>query len=447
MMKMTMGGIGILILVAAISGAYAQDQNANKEVITIPKEQYQKMLDEHQKLLEEMKEMKAFKAKVEESLKKDSAQQTETDQALDDIDKRLKDVKQMAKDSFPGSTKLLLAGYGTAGFTAQNNGGNNFFSATFNPIFLWKLSDRLLFEGEFEAELEGHDTSLALEMAQISYLLNDYMTIGAGKFLNPMDYFVERQHMGWVNKFPDKPLAVYDGLLPEAEVGLQIRGGIPVGPTKFGYAIYAANAPELNVDPTSISATDLGTLEYDNFDNVGKHVAVGGRIGFFPIPELEIGYGLQFSDVSPPGSGGTVNAFLQSVDLSYVRESVALKGIVNLKAQWVWSHIDRFTYDPAGTIGGPFRFNNNRDGGYVQLAFRPSRFENNILKNLEPVLRYDMLNQAKTPTGVDEQRLSMGLDYWLGPSTVVKVAYELDHQNGSNAERHDAILLQFATGF
>ena len=437
--------IAVCLFAAAATVTFAQEQT-NKEVVTIPKEQYQKMLEEHQKLIEEMKEMKAFKAKFEESQKKIITQQAETDQSLDELDKGVKAAKQMAKESFPGSTKTLLTGYGSAGFISQDHGGEKKFGATFNPIFLWKLNDRLLFEGELEAELEGRDTHIALELAQISYVLNDYMTIGAGKFLNPMDYFVERQHLAWVNKFPDKPLAVYDGLLPETEVGFQIRGGIPVGPTKFGYAFYLANANALNADTNSVAPGDLGTLEYNNFDNVGKHIAVGGRVGFFPIPELELGYGFQFANVAPPHSRD-VNSLIQSVDLSYVRDSERLKGIINFKAQWVWSHVDRFTYDSGGTIGGPFKFNNNRNGGYVQLAYRPSRVSNLFIKNLEPVFRYDMLNQAKTPTGTDESRYSIGLNYWLGPSSVFKLAYEIDHQSGPNADRHNALLLQFATGF
>ena len=444
-MKIRSTLVVVCLLAAAASFSRAQEP-ANKDVITIPREQYQKLLEEHQKLLEEMKEMKAFKARFEESQKKISTLQTETDQSFDDVDKQIRAAKQMAKDSFPGSTKTLLTGYGSAGFISQDHGGDRKFSATFNPIFLWKLNDRLLFEGELEAELEGSDTSLALEMAQISYIVNDYVTFGAGKFLNPMDYFVERQHMAWVNKFPDKPLAVYDGLLPETEVGAQIRGGVPVGPTKLGYAFYVANANALNADTNSFAANDLGTLTFDNFDNVGKNLAVGGRIGFFPIPELEVGYGFQYADVAPPHSG-SVDSLLQSVDLSYVRESERLKGIVNLKVQWVWSHIDRFTYDPGGTLGGPFRFNNNRDGGYVQLAYRPSRIGNSFVKNLEPVFRYDMLSQARTPTGTDESRYSFGLNYWLGPSSVFKVAYEIDEQSGPNADRHNATLVQFATGF
>src|SRR6266478_2719149 len=258
--------IGTIGLMAFLSLGYGQDQPANGQV-TIPKAEYQKLLDEHQKLLQEMQEMKAFKAQMQGVIKPAAAQKSDTDQALDDLEKELKKVKQMAKDSFPGSTKFLLTGYGSGTYTATSRGygpsqppaetpltadrrAQSFFTATFNPIFLWKMSDRLLFEGEMEMELEDNgDTSLALEMAQMSYVLNDYMTIGAGKFLNPMDYFVERQHMGWVNKMPDKPLAVYDGLVPDESVlGAQVRGGIPLGSTKLGYAFFVANAPNLNTN-------------------------------------------------------------------------------------------------------------------------------------------------------------------------------------------------------
>jgi hypothetical protein len=365
----------------------------------------------------------------------------------------------MAKDSFPGSTKMLLGGYGSATFMATRGGygpaapvppdsrdANSSFTATFNPIFLWKLSDRLLFEGEMELELEGSDTSTALEMAQISYVLNDYVTIGAGKFLNPADYFVERQHMAWVNKLPDKPLAVYDGLMPESLLGVQVRGGIPVGPTKIGYAFFAANAAALTTTPADpANPIELGTLSFDNFDNSNGHISVGGRIGFYPIPELEVGYGFQTSAVGPRGSN--IRALLQSADLSYVRDSEVLKGTVNLRGQWVWSDVDSFTYDASGSGGfGPLTFNNKRNGGYAQLAYRPSKLENSIVKNLEPVVRYDMINQKKTPVGFDERRLTVGLNYWIGPSAVVKVAYEFDRQNGTG-ENGNAFFSQFALGF
>ena len=445
-MKTIRSALCIVALASAAGIAYSQEQKDSNPTVTLPKAQYQKLVEEHQRLIEEMKEIKAFKARMEEAAKKAAPQQAETEQALDDLEKELKAVRKIAKESFPGSTKMLLAGYGAAGFNAQDNAGSRGFYATFNPILLWKLSDRLLFEVELEAQLAGTDTHIVLEIAQASYVLNDYMTLGAGKFLSPMNYFVERQHMAWVNKLPDKPLAVYDGLLPEANVGFQLRGGFPVGPTKFGYSIFVANAPLLQTDAVK-ALSDLGKLEFDNFDNVGQHIAYGGRLGFQPIPELEVGYGMQFSDVTPPGAPAHVSAFLQSADLSYVRDSAFLKGVVNLKAQWVWSKIDPFTYDPTSLNGGPYFFRNRRNGGYAQVAYRPSRLENPFFKNLEPVFRFDLLKQKNTPVGFDESRYTVGLNYWLGPSTVIKAAYEFDQQKGPNANYHNVIQVQFATGF
>src|SRR5947207_6394684 len=181
--------------------------------------------------------------------------------ATEELRQEVETLKMQVKETFPGTTKFLLAGYGTAGFTARS-GEDPFFDAAFNALFLWKLSDRLFFEGEMELEFEDEATTLNLEVAQASYLLNDYMTIGVGRFLNPMNFFVERQHMNWVNKLPDKPLAVYDGLFPESQLGAQLRGVIPIGPTKLEYVGFVANAPGLITAPEDFS--DLGMLDFPN---------------------------------------------------------------------------------------------------------------------------------------------------------------------------------------
>jgi hypothetical protein len=362
--------------------------------------------------------------------------------ATDELRQEVETLKTQVKETFPGTTKFLLAGYGTAGFTARS-GEDPFFDASFNALFLYKMTDRLFFEGEMELEFENNDTTLNLEVAQASYLLNDYMTIGVGRFLNPMDFFVERQHMNWVNKLPDKPLAVYDGLFPESQLGAQLRGVIPIGPTKIEYVGFVANAPDLITsfdDPAAV-----GMLSFPNTANFGGHVAVGGHIGFIPIPELEIGYGIQRSKVGPRDHA--VENILQSVDFNYVRDSTLLKGLLNFRAQWGWSHIGHFVYDPDGEAGfGPLDFNNNRNGGYVQLAYRPTHINNDYLKNFEPVLRYDRLNQLHTPVGFDEQRWTLGINYWVTPSAVIKTAYEFDDKNGG-ARDQDALMLQVAVGF
>src|SRR5437870_10770232 len=108
-----------------------------------------------------------------------------TEAATEELRQEVQTLKMQVKETFPGTTKFLLAGYGTAGFTARS-GEDPFFDAAFNAIFLWKLTDRLFFEGELEFEFEDQETTTNLEIAQASYLLNDYMTIGVGRFLTPM---------------------------------------------------------------------------------------------------------------------------------------------------------------------------------------------------------------------------------------------------------------------
>ena len=58
------------------------------------------------------------------------------------------------------------------------NGQVSTFSASFNPIFLWELTPKLLFDGRLEIEPSGGGTNVNLVNAQISYLLNDYIVLG-----------------------------------------------------------------------------------------------------------------------------------------------------------------------------------------------------------------------------------------------------------------------------
>ena len=445
--SLAMAGLAAITCALVIAPApAAEPAAAGGYVSKADYEKLKKETEEMKKAMLQMQEQLSAMSKLQGSILSPIASSgketvsTSQQGALAEMQAQVDELKHQVKETFPGSTKFLLAGYAAAGFTAQR-GHDSFFTASFNPIFLWKLSDRLLFEGEIELELEGGETTTKLEMAQASYLLNDYMTIGVGKFLNPTDYFVERQHMAWVNKLPDKPLAVYDGLMPETLLGIQVHGAIPLGSTTFEYAAFVANAPRLATDG---EISGIGTLDFDNFDNADGHISYGGHVGFLPIPQIEIGYGIQHSGVGPRGN--TVNANLQSVDLNVMDDSELLKGILNFRAQWVWSQVGSFTYDADGSQGfGPMTFSNNRNGGYAQLSYRPSRVTN-FLKDFEAVVRFDDLTQRKTPVGFDERRWTIGLDYWLTPSTVVKIAYESDSKRG-NGENQNAIMLQVATGF
>ena len=441
-----------VMALSVFSGSLRAEQAASNGG-PVSRAEYDKLKQEQAAMKKELEEMKSqFSAatKMQGSILspvalgptsgKGGGSSAQTQSAIAQLQAEVDDLKGKARESFPGTTQFLLAGHADAGFSALH-GQDAFFTASFNPILIWKITDRLIFQGELELELEGSDTNVKLVMAQTSYVLNDYMTIGVGKFLNPTNYFVEYQHMGWINKLPDKPLAVYDGLTPETMVGVQLRGAVPIGSTVLNYAAFVSNAPSLviNGDPA-----EVGTLGYDNFDNTDGHIAFGGRIGFIPIPQVEIGYGIEHSTVGPRNQ--SVNMNIQSVDLSIVEDSALLRGVIALRGQWVWSDVGSFTYDADGSQGfGPLNYRNRRNGGYGQLSYRPTHVDN-FFKDVEGVVRFDKLDQHNVPEGFDERRWTAGLDYWLTPSTVLKLAYQWDRKAHGQPDA-SGFLLQVATGF
>jgi len=313
-----------------------------------------------------------------------------------------------------------------------------------SPVFLWRIGDRLLFESELEFELETEDdegvTHVALEYANMSYLLNDYVTVGAGKFLTPFGIFGERLHPAWINKLPDAPLPFgHDGIAPMSEIGFFVRGGVPLGKAKGNYAFYLSNGPMLETE-----GHHVGNLNFGNFEDGNAGKAVGGRIGFLPIPEVEIGYSFQFAQVDPAGFED-VDAFLQAVDVSYVKECDWLGGTIDLRFEWVFSDVeDAVLEDEAGD---PLIFVNERNAGYAQVAYRPTQHNNEFINSLEGVFRFDWADQPEgLEESYDEQRYTVGVNYWLNSSTVIKAAYRFDDRD-NGAEDVNAFLLQAAMGF
>jgi len=447
----------ILFAVAALllSGAPLSAQSAPPSSPYVSRAEYEKLQSEMAVLKEQMAELvKSSKRSeppppAEGDAKDKSVVSTATSDQIEELRSELAKVKETAASTVPGTTKFLLSGYAFGGFT-KRNGEPSTFTAGFSPILLWKLSDKLFFEGELELGQDNAETTVNLEYAHLTYLLNDYITVGVGKFLTPFGQFPDRLHAAWINKLPDFPLVFNEdeGLVGFSQLGAEVRGVIPIGPTKVFYDAYVSNGPRLNTtDPAR-----AGLLDFDNFTDTNNNKAVGGRIGFMPLPQLEIGYSIQSARVlAPDTSGDHARVLLQGVDASYMRDIDWLKGGIDLRGEWVWSRVSRLTYDPMGTLGfGPVTFNNRREGGYVQLAYRPYKLKVPFIDKLEAVGRYDTIDAPRdAPGSFDEKRWSIGLNYWLGQSTVIKAAYEFgDRRSLANGrENVDSFLLQAAMGF
>ena len=429
----------------------------------VSRDEFEKLVAQFEKFRAENAQLKGDNAQLRKDLDalRAGAKGTPIQAALDKYVEadELKPFKQGLDAVKSGTTKFVLAGYSAGTYMDRNLDSvtgvhvPSTFIAQFNPIFLWKLSDQLSFQGELEFQTEDGATSLNLEYAELVYKFHDYLTFSAGKFLTPFARFNPGLHPLWINKLPDKPLVFQDGgLAPELEVGAKLSGGFDAGPTKFNWALYTSNGSSL--DTGVADATTAGTLGFDNTPDINRNKAVGGRLGFLPIPELELGGSIQWGRAGPGQSRlSNVTALLYAADFSFTKSFDHLKGQVDIRGEWVWSRVSRGLYSlDFGDGNGPQDVlfdNNRRNGGYLQFAYRPSKFDQKWIKNLEAVFRYDRIENPSAPRPelvtarqfVTHDRQSLGVNYWLGPSAVLKFAYETDSHD------HRSVLMQFGMGF
>lgn len=390
---------------------------------------------EYDALRKELQDLKA-----EQSAPKGTAS-LRTD-GLDRLDKEVARALAVAEGSGLGDTKLLITGSAAASYT-DPEGGSSTFGAEFSPMLLWQLSRRLFFEGEIDLELGESETETSLGAAYLAYLINDYALAGGGKF--PVQFTVYHNHLdaAWTNRLPMDPLVYSDGgIAPDSGVGAFATGAVPCGETLFNYAVYVTNGPALITD----DAAAAGSLDFANFADENNSKAVGFRVGWLPLPALEIGYSFQCSRPNPSGFQ-TVRSRLHGVDLNYLDDIESVGGQLTVRGAWVWSNLDEATYDPTGALGfGPLRFDNDRDGGYAELAYRPTRATERLLRDFEFALRYDRLRiPSQAPGGGTDERWIPGVDYWITPRTVLEVAYAFDDRE--DGEDDDMFVLQLATGF
>lgn len=322
------------------------------------------------------------------------------------------EAKEELESLRPGSTNFLMRGYSHAGFEIID-GNSSFVSGIFAPIFLWKQGDRILFESELEIEFEGDGVQFALEYANISYILNDYLVFRFGNFLTPFGAFNERLHPAWINKLPTAPLGMgHDPVGPTREFGAELRGGAPLGNTKINYSLYISNGPILKVHAEDSLEPPTTSINGLNFDDNNDDKAIGGRIGFLPFNNsaLEIGFSTQYT--TGIGDRNTeyndVASFGYAVDLSLVKNSIAaIKGNLDLKAQWNRVEVDEFHIELPD--GDELAVNQENDAYYVQLAYRPALSKSNFLSNIELIGRYSGIDLTEPAEHADEGDIVPGV--------------------------------------
>ena len=358
----------------------------------------------------------------------------------------------------PSKTQFMIRGYGHTGLNFTNTEGereSSYVGSAFAPIFLFKHSDRLMFEAELEFGLENNELEIGLEYADVMYVLNKNMTVRAGKFLLPFGTFMERLHPAWINRLPTRPLGFgHDGIAPASGIGVELRGAFDLGESKLNYAVYSTNGPRLKNGTEE--PEEAGMLMFQNFEDNNTSKAFGGRIGLLPFADSSTEIGFSTYSTSKVGAADSeyegIGAFLYAVDFSFAKLIPEVKGFIDIKAQYNNSNIEDATYTEVHEDGDEeeYTFDNKSNSFYAQLSYRPIMASSDFLKKIELVGRYSNFN---APEGAEWEEQSnqyaLGINYWLTWRSVIKIAYQTTesvggHDGGGTANN---FFVHWAIGF
>lgn len=396
------------------------------------------------------------------------SEESQTDPAApqpeDDSSNPIRAVSPSYQPSAGSDVNLLIAGFAETGLAISDRetlSGTTFFSGSLNPGLYVQYRDLLLFESELEiVATEDGDTEVVVEFAQIDIFLHDYATLIAGKFLSPVGQYQERLHPAWINRLPSSPPGFgHDGLQPGSEVGVQLRGGVPAGRSRFTYALGIGNGPRFSPHGAPMQE---GFTDDDN-----SNKAISGRIGFLPVPYLEFGASIMRSrarvaaeeEEGEEGSMATVASIaeeaaeeLPNVDFNIWGLDVAYtRGPWDVRAEFLSGTRSAYELMMDGEMMTVPRL--RLRAWYAQAAYRLSGItQQRILQNFEPVARYgeySVKGLDELAEEAQEKRWDFGLNYWFAPQFVLHGALELRRFTArEQGERKDTrFLLQLGYGF
>jgi len=342
------------------------------------------------------------------------------------------DVAQAAADSSEwknADSVVHLAGYGDMSYSdRQGNNTNGSFSAVrFNPIFHYQYKDLVMLEAELEIEAENNGgTSTNLEYMTVDFFANDYATLVAGKFLSPIGQFRQNLHPSWINKLPTAPSGFgHDQAAPVSETGLQARGGFPIAsqPMYINYAIFAGNGPVLEIVGGEIEAVGAEGRTSNDDDRL----VWGGRVGFLPVPALEVGLSAATGEIAGDAEPSARRDYdVYGADMAYQWRNLGLRS----------EYVKQKVGSTASSVAPQSA---QWEAWYAQAAYRflPTKWE--------LVARYSDYDSFVDAD--DQKQWAFGANYLFAPNAQAKVAYNFnDNSTGSVADKN-SLQLQLSYGF
>ena len=338
-----------------------------------------------------------------------------------------------------GNSSYHIAGYADVGYTDAQDDASSFNTGHFAPIFHYKYKEILMLETEIalgsETNEEGEtETETELEYLTLDLFINDYITLVAGKFISPIGQFQQNLHPSWINKLSSAPIgfgADHDGAsqaTPLADVGVQFRGGIPIKDMRINYALAIGNGPRIieehDGEPGEIEGLDTSGTNTD----MNGNKSVGGRIGFLPLPNLEIGVSALTATATGTEDISDRDYDVYGMDFYYAPDYLSN---LTLRGEYVKTELG------AGSASEEDADKKTWEAWYLQASYYIDQYK------FEPVLRY---GEYEDSHGETKTQWAPGLNYLFSSNIIAKVGYEFNDTNGDE-DVSDRFTLQLAYGF
>ncbi len=328
----------------------------------------------------------------------------------------------------------LIAGGASTGYSKQGSTNGSFNIVDLNPLLLFSYKDFLLLTGSVDFSLdERGDTQTSLDFLNMNLVLNDYVIFGVGKFDSALGQFVRNLSPSWINRLPDSPVGFGgDEAAPQSDIGVQLRGGFPTPHgTAANYVVFVSNGPQAFVDQTTKSIDHIGT---DGFTQNNGNCVFGGRFGFLPIANMEIGVSAAIGKLSLIDFANNTTLLQKGRNYNVLGADAVYKWKdLTLRTEYIQQQVSSQLTSLVSPQGGTWK------AWYVQASYMiPST-------KWEPVLRYGTYNAPGSAN--NRRQLAFGLNYRFAPSIAIQAAYEINHgQYGSDNNRNN-FLIQFVFGF
>jgi hypothetical protein len=448
----------------AAAGQNAQGQDRQQKINDLQQKQIELLERQSQLVADELSQQEPAIAKLQgqtATLESRSKQAAQRDKELADAYDNLHDavdsqqrnppwlpapLKELFLPSQANTTPLSIWSTVSTRYDVYPNrrGAGAFQFEEFTPFFLIQLNKRIL----LSAETSFNQGGVGLGQAQIDIFVNNWLTADIGYFLAPIGFWNERLDPRWVNKLPDIPLVmrqvIPDGL---TVTGLQFRGAKYLfrSPIKMEYAVFASNGLGVPGNGAASDWADLGGV-VGTTGNVNNAAAYGARLGFW-LPAYGINFGVS-----------------EFANAPYTHADGAIMSVWQPYFNYHYGNWDfRFEYGQNYERTRSFIGNSiERNGFYAQIAYRNYQSTHQYLQRLEPVFRFSDarfrgINQeavAKNVSSfdppmdapVDRNQFTLGLNYYIYASSIIKIAYEFNSELHKNL--HDNVfMMQFATNF